>query len=107
MNLEPETETGFDLRSIRQALYAIGSRKENAAPGLEPLVHPVDRARLLSDLKVMTLLGQTPDGTKIYCGRLRSDAPLLREIGRLRELSFRAVGEGTGKNLFWSAMSVM
>jgi putative hemolysin len=99
MHIEQENETSFDLRSIRQALYAIGSRRENAAPGLEPLVHPVDRTKLLSDLKTMSLLGQTPDGKKIYCGRLRSDAPLLREIGRLRELSFRAVGEGTGKRL--------
>ena len=99
MNIAEQTETGFDLRSIRQALYAIGSRRENAAPAQEPLVHPVERARLLSDLKTMSLLGQTPDGKKIYCGRLRSDAPLLREIGRLRELSFRAVGEGTGKKL--------
>ena len=99
MSIEQESETAFDLRSIRQALYAIGSRRENAAPALEPLVHPVERARLLSDLKSMSLLGQTPDGKKIYCGRLRSDAPLLREIGRLRELSFRAVGEGTGKRL--------
>lgn len=99
MSFKQESETTFDLRSIRQALYAIGSRKENAAPALEPLVHPVERARLLSDLKCMNLLGQTPDGKKIYCGRLRSDAPLLREIGRLRELSFRAVGEGTGKKL--------
>ncbi|MGH8108463.1 MAG: lysophospholipid acyltransferase family protein [Arenimonas sp.] len=99
MNVEQQGESTFDLRSIRQALYAIGSRKENAAPGQEPLVHPVERARLLGDLKAMTMLGQTPDGKKIYCGRLRSDAPLLREIGRLRELSFRAVGEGTGKKL--------
>ena len=99
ITLEQETDNSFDLRSIRQALYAIGSRRENAAPALEPLVHPVERARLLADLKTMTMLGQTPDGKKIYCGRLRSDAPLLREIGRLRELSFRAVGEGTGKRL--------
>ena len=29
----------------------------------------------------------------------KRDSPLLREIGRLRELTFRAVGEGTGKSL--------
>lgn len=27
----------------------------------------------------------------------REDAPLLRELGRLREIAFRAVGEGSGK----------
>jgi putative hemolysin len=99
MNIKKESDNSFDLRSIRQALYAIGSRKTCTGSGIQPLVHPVDRARLLSDLKTMTLLGQTPDGKKIYCGRLGSDAPLLREIGRLREMSFRAVGEGTGKHL--------
>jgi putative hemolysin len=97
IDIKKETDSTFDLHSIRQALYAIGSRNESAAPGVQPLVHPVERARLISDLKSMNLLGQTPDGKKIYCGRLGSDAPLLREIGRLRELSFRAVGEGTGK----------
>ena len=32
-------------------------------------------------------------------GTLSADAPLLREIGRLREVTFRAVGEGTGRSL--------
>ncbi len=27
----------------------------------------------------------------------QEDAPLLRELGRLREIAFRAVGEGSGK----------
>ncbi len=87
------------LASIRQALYAIGTRKETAPPGPEPLVHAVDRALLLAELKKLPQLGQTPDGKCIHAGRLTSDSPLLREIGRLRELSFRAVGEGTGKRL--------
>jgi putative hemolysin len=87
------------LASIRQALYAIGTCKETGPPGPEPLVHAVDRAALLVELQKLPLLGQTPDGKRIHAGRLASDSPLLREIGRLRELSFRAVGEGTGKRL--------
>lgn len=87
------------LASIRQALYAIGTRKESAPPGPEPLLHAVDRAALLEELRKLSLLGQTPDGKRIYAGQLAADSPLLREIGRLRELSFRAVGEGTGKRL--------
>ena len=87
------------LAAIRQALYAIGTRRETAPPGPEPLIPPVDRGMLLSALRNLPMLGSTPDGKRIYAGRLASDSPLLREIGRLRELSFRAVGEGTGRKL--------
>jgi putative hemolysin len=33
----------------------------------------------------------------VYCARAQAIPCVLREIGRLRELTFRAVGEGTGK----------
>lgn len=87
------------LASIRQALYAIGSRRETAPRGPEPLVHAVDRRLLVDELAALPRLGLTPDGKRIHAGRLAADSPLLREIGRLRELTFRAVGEGTGKRL--------
>ncbi|OGG94700.1 MAG: hypothetical protein A2508_01935 [Candidatus Lambdaproteobacteria bacterium RIFOXYD12_FULL_49_8] len=35
----------------------------------------------------------------VYCAKSAEIPHCLREIGRLRELSFRAVGEGTGKSL--------
>lgn len=97
--IAPSSHPDTALASIRQALYAIGTRKETAPPGPEPLVHAVDRAALLAAVHKLPLLGSTPDGKRIHAGRLASDSLLLREIGRLRELSFRAVGEGTGKRL--------
>src|SRR5690606_18317902 len=44
-------------------------------------------------------LGQTADGKTIYLWQRngQEDAPILRELGRLREIAFRAVGEGSGK----------
>jgi hypothetical protein len=43
--------------------------------------------------------GRTADGKVIYLWQRngQEDAPLLRELGRLREIAFRAVGEGSGK----------
>lgn len=99
MPVLPDGDDHSALKSIRQALYAIGSRREATPRGPLPLVHSVDRMAVLAQLRAMTRLGTTPDGKRIYCGQLASDSPLLREIGRLRELSFRAVGEGTGKSL--------
>lgn len=43
-------------------------------------------------------LGQTADNKVIYLYQSAVETPLLLEIGRLRELTFRAVGEGSLKS---------
>jgi putative hemolysin len=97
--VRPSAAPDVELESIRQALYAIGTRKDATPPGAEPVIHAVDRRALLAELRDLPCLGRTPDGKRIHAGRLGADSVLLREIGRLRELSFRAVGEGTGRRL--------
>ncbi len=87
------------LALVRQALFAIGSRRESAPSGPVPVAPPVDRRRLVEALALLPRLGTTPDGKRIHAGRLATDSPLLREIGRLREITFRAAGEGTGQRL--------
>jgi hypothetical protein len=56
-------------------------------------------AAIRADLDGLELLGETSDGKRIHGGRLDAGSPLLREIGRLRELTFRKVGEGTGRRV--------
>ena len=60
---------------------------------------PEDRATLKRELAQAECLGKTSDGKTIYLWQrnAQEDAPLLRELGRLREIAFRAVGEGSGK----------
>lgn len=88
------------LRQVRRELHAIGTRHERPAPmGPEALIDALDPARVAAGVEAMELLGQTFDGKQIRVGRLAAGSPLLREIGRLRELTFRAVGEGTGHRL--------
>ncbi|TWI09165.1 lysophospholipid acyltransferase family protein [Aerolutibacter ruishenii] len=87
------------LREVRRELHAIGTPRERAADGPEPLVEAVAPALVLAGIQAMPLLGHTTDGREIRCGRLLTGSPVLREIGRLRELTFRAVGEGTGRGL--------
>jgi len=88
------------LRQVRRELHAIGTRNERPAPvGPEPLIDAVDPAQVRAGVEAMESLGQTFDGKQIRVGRLAAGSPLLREIGRLRELTFRAVGEGTGLRL--------
>jgi hypothetical protein len=88
------------LRQVRRELHAIGTRHERPAPiGPEALIDAVDPALVSAGVAAMGSLGQTFDGKQIRVGRLAAGSPLLREIGRLRELTFRAVGEGTGHRL--------
>ncbi len=65
----------------------------------QPVVPAVAREDILRDLKAFKpaqQLYENPDFA-VYCGEAREVPSLLREIGRLREITFRAAGEGTGR----------
>lgn len=63
------------------------------------IARPEERITLRRELNKAECLGHTADGKTIYLWQRQGqeDAPLLRELGRLREIAFRAVGEGSGK----------
>lgn len=86
-------------REVRRAVYAIGRRGDRWSPAQAPLAHRPAPSAIRADLERLPMIGQSSEGLRIYAGRLVSDSPLLREIARLRELTFRAVGEGTGRRL--------
>ena len=59
---------------------------------------PEDSRAIKKELKNSQLLGQTKDNKKIYLYEWSSNSSsVLNEIGRLREISFRKVGEGVNK----------
>jgi putative hemolysin len=62
-----------------------------------PIAHPEDRVLLRRELQGARVLGHTGDGKKIVLFDPKPDSAALRELGRLREIAFRQVGEGTGK----------
>ena len=59
---------------------------------------PEDRRNIKNELKISELLGSTRDNKKIYLYEWsQNNSSVLNEIGRLREISFRKVGEGVNK----------
>ena len=59
---------------------------------------PEDRRDLKKELKKSPLLGLTKDNKKIYLYEYSlKNSAVLNELGRLREISFRKVGEGANK----------
>jgi len=106
--LPPEGDPQQLLREVRRELFSLGRRRAglhagpvetNVVPLIAPLIDPVDATQVRDGIEALALLGRTIDGKQIRVGRLAAGSPLLQEIGRLRELTFRAVGEGTGQRL--------
>jgi len=94
-------DPGAQLLAVRRAVYALGRSTAIAGgcpAGPEPLAAPVPPAQVAAAIAAATVLGQTADGKQILLARCVADSPLLHELGRLRELTFRQVGEGTGRS---------
>ncbi len=103
LDLPADGEPQRLLREVRRELFSLGRRRGEADDVLpaspQALIEPLDAAAVRAGVEAMPLLGRTFDGKQIRVGRLAAGSALLREIGRLRELTFRAVGEGTGQRL--------
>lgn len=88
------------VKRLKRHLYKLGKKRRHPTFETEKTVaHPEDRKAIQEELKSAELLGETRDGNRIYLARCAAQSPLLREIGRLREIAFRKVGEGTGQSL--------
>jgi putative hemolysin len=84
-------------RQVRRHLVLVGKGKSGVLRTEKTIIHPQRPQALRLELKQSPLLGETADGHRIYLFDYREDSAVMREIGRLREYSFRAVGEGTGQ----------
>lgn len=84
------------VKRVKKHVYKIGKNKKPIFQTLKTIAHPEPRDELQRALKQAQLLGQTRDGNRIYLVDCTADSPVMRELGRLREIAFRKVGEGTG-----------
>ena len=97
-------ESGLNKKQMakrfRKHLYRINNpHKKPLFPTIRNIVHPVKRRELKQDLYTAERLGTTPDGKIIFLYDYHDDSPVMREIGRLREKTFRSVEEGTGESI--------
>lgn len=67
---------------------------------MEPVIKPVDRYLLKKELTKDRFIRETRKGGNLLFEVTAAEAPnVMREIGRLREISFRLAGGGTGKSV--------
>jgi putative hemolysin len=85
------------IKLLKNHLYRIGKDKDPLFITQSAIAHPESRRELQAALQQCELLGETQDNKLIYLYQHHDSNPIMREIGRLREIAFRAVGEGSGK----------
>ncbi len=85
------------VKLFKKHLYRIGRGGKDVLRTESAIARPERRSDLKRELRDAELLGKTPDGKLIFLYTTTESSPVMREIGRLREITFRAVEEGTGK----------
>ena len=69
---------------------------------MQPIIPPIDKQLLKEELTPERRLRTTNKaGNEIYIITYQQAPHVMREIGRLREIAFRAAGGGTGMELDW------
>ena len=82
---------------VKRHLYRIAKGKKPLLQTQKTIAHPQSRQHIKQELKQAELLGKSQDGKLIYLFDYQPQSATMQEIGRLREVSFRQVGEGTGQ----------
>lgn len=85
------------LKLLRKHVYRLGQGRKGLFRGEAAIAHPESRQALREALREARRLGETKDGKQILLVEGPPHGVVLREIGRLREIAFRRVGEGTGR----------
>ncbi len=75
---------------------------------MKPIILPVDRELIEKELTEDKMLRRTNNGNNMLYVVTHQDSPnIMTEIGRLREMSFRMAGGGTGKEVDIDAYDTM
>lgn len=89
----------YQAKLLKKHVYHLGRSKKNVFSTEKNVIHPTDKKILKQELNNSDFIGTTNDGKKIFLTTRDNSPHTVTEIARLRELTFRKVGEGTGKKL--------
>ena len=86
----------FLTKSLKKHLQLISKGKKGIFETEKNVIPPVFVKDLRKRLFENEYLGDTSDGKNIFVVDYKNGNEVIREISRLREITFRKVGEGTG-----------
>ncbi|GED21099.1 lysophospholipid acyltransferase family protein [Halomonas halmophila] len=88
--------TAVKMKLLRKHVYRLGRGRKGVFVSETGIARPESRQRLREELREARRLGVTQDGKRILLFDSHPDSAVMRELGRLREITFRRVGEGSG-----------
>ena len=83
---------------ISRHVQRIGDGKLPIFSERKSIIHPGNRQVIRNELKAAQRLGTTADNRHILLLDCGENTAVMDEIGRLREMTFRSIGEGTGQS---------
>lgn len=85
------------VKRFKDSVYRIANDKGVLFKTVESIARPEAKEELVAELAKCQCIRDLGDNKKVYLLEDTYDSVILREISRLREITFRAVGEGTGQ----------
>ncbi len=103
-NMIPSKNIGKNINNdaaltklLRKHVYNIGKKKPPIFKTEQTIIPPFDKQLIYDEILSSKKLLQIDESRTVHIFKGSSAPQTIREIGRLRELTFRKVGEGTGK----------
>ncbi len=93
----PSIEISNRVKLLRKHFYKVAKKQKEIFKTYNGIALAENRQELKKELQNAKLIGETTDGKKIYLYVNAENNVLIKEIGRLREISFRQVKEGSLK----------
>jgi putative hemolysin len=97
LNVKTEIAGNELTAHLKNHVYSIGRNETGIFETEKTIINPVSIKTIREELNNSLLLGYTNDAKKIYLVDYEHSKNVLTEISRLREHTFRSVGEGTGR----------
>jgi putative hemolysin len=86
-------------RLMRKQVDALPFERKGPFKTERGIARPTERQVLRSEFEAAMCLGSPAPSKKLFLATAKESPSVVREIARLREVTFRQVGEGTGKRL--------
>ena len=81
---------------FKQHVYRLAKNRKPIFDSVDTIAPPESPVLIKREVSVCERLGKTPDGKLILLTTAEQSPCIMCEIGRLREMTFRLVGEGSG-----------
>ncbi|OHE01311.1 MAG: GNAT family N-acetyltransferase [Sulfurimonas sp. RIFCSPLOWO2_12_36_12] len=93
----PNIDINNRVKLLRKHFYKVAKKEKGIFKTDNGIALAQSRGELKKELENAKAIGTTTDGKQIYLYANADENVLIKEIGRLREISFRQVKEGSGK----------